>query len=174
MRPSETVAGFLNLAQHIFSDGLANHFHRKNAMKVKIINLPNGYKRVIYGKYFEQFDLDYEQDLDGLKKDIEFALSVLECNQSIFKKFSSFFKNKNVRVYQGGHHIDIIDYGKGSLEWLIIEDHWTKDVDDIAGSWKMENLEISRETQYAMQLLKIGKTDIENAIIKIKQRVLDK
>ncbi|EEZ47998.2 hypothetical protein NGFG_01165 [Neisseria gonorrhoeae MS11] len=37
-------------------------------MKVKIINLPNGYKRIIYGKYFEQFDLDYEQDLDVLKK----------------------------------------------------------------------------------------------------------
>ncbi|ENS7221987.1 hypothetical protein ELF90_11020, partial [Neisseria gonorrhoeae] len=41
---------------------------RKNTMKVKII----------YGKYFEQFDLDYEQDLDVLKKDIEFALSVIE------------------------------------------------------------------------------------------------
>ena len=25
-------------------------------------------KRIIYGKYFEQFDLDYEQDLDVLKK----------------------------------------------------------------------------------------------------------
>jgi len=56
------------------------------------------------------------------------------------------------------------------LEWLTIEDHWTKDVDDITGSWKMENLEISRQTQYAMQLLKIGKTNIEKEIRKIKQR----
>ena len=139
-------------------------------MKVKIINLPNGYKRIIYGKYFEQFDLDYEQDLDVLKKDIEFALSVIEYNRSIFNKFSSLFKSKNIFVYQGGHHLDIIDRDKGSLEWLTIEDHWTKDVDDITGSWKMENLEMSRQTQYAMQLLKIGKTNIEKEIRKIKQR----
>ncbi|EMS2369229.1 TPA: hypothetical protein WN644_001848, partial [Neisseria gonorrhoeae] len=72
---------------------------RKNTMKVKIINLPNGYKRIIYGKYFEQFDLDYEQDLDVLKKDIEFALSVIEYNRSIFKKFSSLFENKIIFVY---------------------------------------------------------------------------
>ncbi|HFA3542034.1 TPA: hypothetical protein WLT12_001957, partial [Neisseria gonorrhoeae] len=72
---------------------------RKNTMKVKII----------YGKYFEQFDLDYEQDLDVLKKDIEFALSVIEYNRSIFKKFSSLFENKIIFVYQGGHHLDIID-----------------------------------------------------------------
>lgn len=90
-------------------------------MKVKIINLPNGYKRIIYGKYFEQFDLDYEQDLDVLKKDIEFALSVIEYNRSIFKKFSSLFENKiifvyQIFVYQGGHHLDIIDRDKGSLK----------------------------------------------------------
>ncbi|EMU4123393.1 hypothetical protein FFX03_001973, partial [Neisseria gonorrhoeae] len=79
---------------------------RKNTMKVKIINLPNDYKRIIYGKYFEQFDLDYEQDLDVLKKDIEFALSVIEYNRSIFKKFFSLFENKIIFVYQGGHHLD--------------------------------------------------------------------
>lgn len=169
-RLSEKVSLIFEYSKTLFIDSLVSYFHRKNTMKVKIINLPNGYKRIIYGKYFEQFDLDYKQDLDVLKKDIEFALSVIEYNRSIFKKFSSLFKNKNIFVYQGGHHLDIIDRDKGSLEWLTIEDHWTKDVDDITGSWKMENLEISRQTQYAMQLLKIGKTDIEKEIRKIKQR----
>lgn len=64
-------------------------------MKVKIINLPNGYKRIIYGKYFEQFDLDYEQDLDVLKKDIEFALSVIEYNRSIFKNSLPYLRIKS-------------------------------------------------------------------------------
>ena len=82
----------------LFIDSLVSYFHRKNTMKVKIINLPNGYKRIIYGKYFEQFDLDYEQDLDVLKKDIEFSLSVIEYNRSIFNKFSSLFKSKNIFV----------------------------------------------------------------------------
>lgn len=59
---------------------------------------------------------DYEQDLDVLKKDIEFALSVIEYNRSIFKKFSSLFENKIIFVYQGGHHLDIIDRDKGSLK----------------------------------------------------------
>ena len=169
-RLSKKVSLIFEYSKTLFIDSLVCYFHRKNTIKVKIINLPNGYKRIIYGKYFEQFDLDYEQDLDVLKKDIEFALSVIEYNRSIFNKFSSLFKSKNIFVYQGGHHLDIIDRDKGSLEWLTIEDHWTKDVDDITGSWKMENLEISRQTQYAMQLLKIGKTNIEKEIRKIKQR----
>lgn len=45
-------------------------------MKIKIVNLPNGEKRIISGKLVEQFDLDYTQELSQLKQDIEFALSV--------------------------------------------------------------------------------------------------
>lgn len=142
-------------------------------MKVKIIQLPNGYKRVIYGKFFEHFDLDFYQDLDKLKTDIEFALSVFERNQSLFKKLFV-FKNKNIIVYQGGHHLDIVDNGVGSLNWLIVEDHWTDDVASLTGSWQIENLEVSRQTQYIMQLLKIGRIDINTALTEIKQRVLEK
>lgn len=34
------------------------------------------------------------------------------------------FSGKDVLVYQGGHHLDIVDNGKGSLGWLMVEDHW--------------------------------------------------
>lgn len=141
-------------------------------MKIKILHLPNGYKRVIYGKFFEKFDLDFYQPLDDLKTDIEFALAVIEKNQSLFKKIFV-FKNKNIRVYQGGHHLDIIDDGKKSLEWLIIEDHWTEEVSNIKGSWKIENQEISRQTQYEMQQLRLGTTNIDQAVEAIKQRILE-
>lgn len=92
-------------------------------MKIKVLNLPNGDKRIISGKLLDQFDLDYTQEMSKLKRDIEFALSVLERNQSSLENLFT-FANKNVRVYQGGHHLDIIDDGVGSLGWLTVEDHW--------------------------------------------------
>lgn len=86
-------------------------------MKIKVVNLSDKEKRIIYGELADQFDLDYSQELGKLKRDIEFALSVLEQLQT------KLFAKKNVRVYEGGHHLDIINDGVGSLNWLIIEDH---------------------------------------------------
>ena len=86
-------------------------------MKIKVVNLSDKEKRIIYGELADQFDLDYSQELGKLKRDIEFALSVLEQLQP------KLFVKKNVRVYEGGHHLDIINDGVGSLNWLIIEDH---------------------------------------------------
>lgn len=88
-------------------------------MKIKVIHLPSNEKRIIYGELADQFDLDYSQELGGLKRDIEFALLILERLQP------KLFSNKNIRVYEGGHHLDIINDGVGSLNWLIIEDHFT-------------------------------------------------
>lgn len=86
-------------------------------MKIKVINLPSNEKRIIYGELADQFDLDYSQELGSLKRDIEFALPILERLQP------KLFSKKNIRVYEGGHHLDIINDGVGSLNWLIIEDH---------------------------------------------------
>ena len=86
-------------------------------MKIKVVNLSAKEKRIIYGELADQFDLDYSQELGKLKRDTEFALSVLEQLQP------KLFAKKNVRVYEGGHHLDIINDGVGSLNWLIIEDH---------------------------------------------------
>ena len=86
-------------------------------MKIKVVNLSDKEKRIIYGELADKFDLDYSQELGKLKRDIEFALSVLEQLQP------KLFVKKNVRVYEGGHHLDIINDGVGSLNWLIIEDH---------------------------------------------------
>ena len=71
-------------------------------MKIKVVNLSDKEKRIIYGELADQFDLDYSQELGKLKRDIEFALSVLEQLQP------KLFVKKNVRVYEGGHHLDII------------------------------------------------------------------
>lgn len=89
---------------------------------LRIIKLDNGIKRLVYGKFIKAFDLDYTQDLTSLKADIELSLERLY-DSSLLKRLSFF--NKNVIVYQGDNHIDIVDNGVGSLNWLIVEDHIT-------------------------------------------------
>lgn len=53
-------------------------------MKIKVVNLSDKEKRIIYGELADQFDLDYSQELGKLKRDIEFALSVLEVANQTF------------------------------------------------------------------------------------------
>lgn len=91
-------------------------------LDIKIIKLKNGMKRLVYGKFLKAFDLDYTQDLTSLKSDIELSLQRLYAS-SLLKKLAFF--NKNVFVYQGNNHLDIVDDGVGSLNWLVVEDHIT-------------------------------------------------
>jgi hypothetical protein len=89
---------------------------------VKIIHLKNGKKRVIYGKLINNLSLDYTQELDQLRDDIHLSLEVL--SGSSFWNSLKFF-NKDVLVYKGDNYIDVVDNGKKSLGWLIVEDHIT-------------------------------------------------
>ncbi|WP_333835479.1 hypothetical protein [Acinetobacter schindleri] len=91
-------------------------------LDIRIIKLKNGMKRLVYGKLLKAFDLDYTQDLDSLKVDIELSLKRLY-ESSLLKRLAFF--NKNVFVYQGDNHLDIVNNGVGSLNWLIVEDHIT-------------------------------------------------
>jgi hypothetical protein len=95
-----------------------------NQHDIKVLNLKNGYRRIVYGKLVNMLDLDYSQDLDTLKKEIELGLQIL--SQSSFRHKIAFL-NKEVLVYKGGHHIDVVDDGKGSLNWLMVEDHFVAD-----------------------------------------------
>ena len=90
-------------------------------LDIRIIKLKNGMKRLVYGKLLKAFDLDYTQDLDSLKVDIELSLKRLY-ESSLLKRLAFF--NKNVFVYQGDNHLDIVNGGVGSLNWLIVEDHY--------------------------------------------------
>ena len=90
--------------------------------EVKIFHLKNGKKRVVYGKLLNNLSLDYTQDLSQLRDDIHLSLEVL--SGSSFWNSLKFF-NKEVVVYQGDNHIDVVDNGEGSLGWLRVEDHIT-------------------------------------------------
>lgn len=92
-----------------------------NNPEVRIMDMKNGYRRLIFGKYANTIELDYTQSLTQLKRDIELSLYALR--DSSFSKKLAFF-NKEVYVHQGAHHIDVVDNGVGSLNWLRIEDHW--------------------------------------------------
>ena len=65
-------------------------------------------------------DLDYTQSLSALRKDIEFALPDLLESLSLIDNLTT---SGNIRVYEGSNHLDIIVDGKGSLNWLIVENH---------------------------------------------------
>lgn len=87
---------------------------------IRVIHLANGKKRLVYGKFSKTLGLDYSQDLNSIKTDIELSLDAL--SRSSFSHRISMF-NKDILVYKGNNHIDIVDNGKGSLGWLRIEDH---------------------------------------------------
>ncbi|KXZ68134.1 Arc-like DNA binding domain protein [Acinetobacter venetianus] len=89
---------------------------------VRIIPLHDGKKRVIYGKLLNTLDLDYTQELSRLRDDIHLSLEVLS-NSSFWNSLK--FLNKDVLVYQGDNHINVVDNGKKSLGWLTVEDHIT-------------------------------------------------
>ncbi len=91
-------------------------------MKIKVINL-NGIKRVVTGKLVDQIDVDYTQDLRSLKSDLEFILeTIIEINMS---KPLAFLKKspKNIVIYEGSNHLDIVEHNVGTLGWLLVQDH---------------------------------------------------
>lgn len=94
---------------------------------VRIFNLKDGTRRVVFGKFVNSLDLDYSQSLDALRTDIELALDALR-RSSFLKQLS--FLNKDVLVYQGGHHIDVVDNGEKSLGWLKVEDYSPDFIED--------------------------------------------
>ncbi|MFG0587650.1 Arc family DNA-binding protein [Acinetobacter sp. YQ_14] len=101
---------------------LNNSSVSSNQADVRIIPLRDGKKRVIYGKLLNTLDLDYTQELSNLRDDIHISLEVL--SGSSFWNSLKFF-NKEVIVYKGDNHIDVVDNGEGSLGWLTVEDHIT-------------------------------------------------
>lgn len=88
---------------------------------VKVITMGENKIRIISGKLINVVDVDYSQNLTALRKSIELALDTLK-RSSI--KHWLVTAVKDVIVYQGHNHIDIIDNGRGSLNWLIVEDHY--------------------------------------------------
>ncbi|PCN59697.1 hypothetical protein CF596_11675 [Acinetobacter sp. YT-02] len=100
---------------------LRNESSAPASSDVKIIHLKNGKKRVVYGKLLNMLDLDYTQELSALQNDIHLSLEVL--SGSSFWNSLKFF-NKDVLVYKGNNHIDVVDNGKKSLGWLVVEDHY--------------------------------------------------
>lgn len=89
---------------------------------VKVFHLETGKRRVVFGKLLNNLSLDYTQDLSQLRDDIHLSLEVLS-NSSFWNSLKFF--NKEVVVYQGDNHIDVVDNGEGSLGWLRVEDHIT-------------------------------------------------
>lgn len=102
-----------------FKSWVINKLKTENRMKIKVVKASGG-RRLIKGKYADVLDLDYTQDLPELQKDIDLALPTLLDNLSMIDNLTT---GQNILVYRGGNHIDIVEDGKGSLNWLIVEHH---------------------------------------------------
>ena len=113
----------LNSAMIDLLDRGLSTLYSVNPSSVKIINLDNGIKRIIHGKMINSFDIDFTQDLDSLKSDIKMYLEYMSESRSLKERFMFF--GKKIIVAKGDNHLDIVDDGVGSLNWLIVEDHIT-------------------------------------------------
>ena len=98
-------------------------------MTVAVLDLgvPN-MRRVVSGSLANSLKLDWTKPLSELQQDVELALDALSRTQGFFKNLMM-FATKNVRVYRGGNHIDIVDDGKGSLNWLFVGDNYVDDIE---------------------------------------------
>lgn len=93
----------------------------KPESNIKILRLPSGVKRTVTGKLVSQFGIDYaNENVAELKQDVERCVQIMSKSPKVKDRYMFF--NKNILVYAGSNHIDIVDDGKGTLNWLTIED----------------------------------------------------
>lgn len=89
------------------------------------LGVPNT-RRVISGSLANTFSLEWTKPLEELEKDAELAIDALRRTQGFLKNLIM-FGGKNIRVYRGNNHIDIVADGKGSLNWLFVGDSYVGD-----------------------------------------------
>ncbi|KOC22241.1 hypothetical protein GL58_07165 [Comamonas testosteroni] len=105
----------------VFEKLTGRKFSDAELLHTKVLAFPEeGKKRVVYGLLAEAIDIDYSQkSLSELGEQIRLVLSNIE------RVAPKAFVGQNIRVHEGGNHLDIINDGVGSMGWLIVEDHLT-------------------------------------------------
>lgn len=103
----------------VFEKLTGRKFSNAELLHTKVLAFPEeGKRRVVYGLLAEAIDIDYSQkSLSALGEQIKLAL----CN--IERVVPRAFVGQNIRVYEGGNHLDIINDGVGSMGWLIVEEY---------------------------------------------------
>lgn len=134
-------------------------------LDVRIFKLKNGMKRLVYGKLLNAFELDFSQNLTDLREDIETSLNILKHSKL---KYRLAFFNKNVFVYQGNNHLDVVDNGVGSLNWLIVEDH-------ITDEFMQNNMQkLSKSDELLNSIIEYNKEKIPHVIQQTAEYTSDK
>lgn len=97
----------------------------KTSVLVLDLGVPN-VRRVISGSLANTFSLEWTKPLEELAKDAELAIDALRRTQGFLKNLIM-FGGKDIRVHRGSNHIDIVEDGKGSLNWLFVGDSYVGD-----------------------------------------------
>lgn len=87
---------------------------------IRAIKLTEDKVRLVYGDFLSEIDMDYTLPLKEIHRILDKIVYVLIRVDERYKKL----KNKNIRIYEGGNHLDIVEDGIGTLGLLRIEDHF--------------------------------------------------
>lgn len=75
--------------------------------------------RVIFGRLLPYFEVDWASytltELRGVLTVAALPLAV--------RIFESECRGKDLRIHEGDHHLDLIEYSVGTMDMLIVEDH---------------------------------------------------
>ena len=98
---------------------IGRKFTASELLSVKVISLPEaGVIRTVYGPLAGALQIDYaDGSLHQIKELVEAALQVLE------QLAPQAFDGRDIQVFQGSNHLDVIDNGVGSAGWLVIADN---------------------------------------------------
>lgn len=82
--------------------------------------------RIVKGELINDFVIDYSKPLDEIKGELDQLLDywLMAYSEKVIQQIGRFPKSEEIEVYEGSNHIDIILVGKGSLDWLTVEDHY--------------------------------------------------
>lgn len=75
--------------------------------------------RVIFGRLLPYLEVDWASYTLTELRDV-LAVAALPLAVRIFEREC---RGKDLRVYEGSHHLNLIEYSVGTMDMLIVEDH---------------------------------------------------
>jgi len=82
--------------------------------------------RIVEGKLINDFVIDYSKSLGEIAEELRYLLNFWMASHSdeVIEQIGRFPNSKEIAVYEGSNHIDVILVGKGSLDWLTVINHY--------------------------------------------------
>ncbi|MCG3784628.1 hypothetical protein [Delftia acidovorans] len=108
------------MSYELLESAIGRKFSAGEILHRRIMSLPGRVTRVVHGPLAGAVNIDYaNHSLDEIESQLKTTL------ETLMPYCPDVFEGRNISVYRGGNHLDIVDLGKGSMHWLSVEDHLT-------------------------------------------------